>query len=95
LFLLFLPLFETFSSNEESLSSLEEEYVLPFLPFVLSFLFSALSFSSFFMRSFKVGVFEVLDLEPSSMTSGLPSSSNFGGRNSISSPTLDIVSPSG
>jgi hypothetical protein len=45
----------------ESSSSLEEEYVVPLLVFALSFLFSALSFSSFFMRSSKVGVLEVPD----------------------------------
>jgi hypothetical protein len=42
LFLPFLPLLETSSSNEESSSSLEE-YVLAFLTFALSLLFSALS----------------------------------------------------
>jgi hypothetical protein len=65
---------------------------VPFLPFALSLLFSDLILSSFFMRSSKVGVLEVSDLEPSSMTIVLPSSSSFGGRTSISSPTFDIVS---
>jgi hypothetical protein len=68
---------------------------MSFLPFALSFLFSGLSLSSFFMKSSKVSVLEVLDLEPTSTIIGLPSSSSCGGSSSISSPTFDIVSPSG
>jgi cell division protein FtsW (lipid II flippase) len=85
----------TSSSNEES-SSLEEE--LPFVFFLfafsLSFLFSAVSFSSYLMRSSKDVAFEALILEPSSMMIGLPSSSNFGGTSSIS-PVLKIASLNG
>jgi hypothetical protein len=63
---------EASSSYEESSSSLEEDYTLVILSFALRFFFSAFSFSSFFMRSSKVGDLEVLELEPSSMTIGLP-----------------------
>jgi hypothetical protein len=62
--------------NEESSFLLEEE--LPFLfllfAFALSFLFSAVSFSSYLMRSSKAGTVEAPDIEPSSLLVGLPSS---------------------
>jgi hypothetical protein len=67
---------------------------LPFFSFTLSFLFSALSFSSFFMRSSNVGVLEVPDLESTSTIIESPSSSNYCGGTSPSSPVFNIFSPS-
>jgi hypothetical protein len=84
----------TCTESHISSSLFEEDYTLVFLPFALSRLFSALSLSSFFMRSSKVGALEVPDLEPSSMTTGLSSSSNYCGGTSPSSPAFDIFSPS-
>jgi hypothetical protein len=46
------------------------------------------------MRSSKVGIFEVPDMEPSSMMIGLLSSSSCGGGSTSSSLVFDIVSPS-
>jgi hypothetical protein len=62
------------------------------LPFALSLLFLALSFSSFFMRCSKVGASEVPDLESTSTTIGLLSSSSC---DVVFSSSLVIVSPSG
>jgi hypothetical protein len=93
---LFLPFFhflETSSSFDESYS-LEEEHslILLVLIFILSLLFLDVSFSSLFMRSFKVGAFKPPVLELSSTMMGLSSSSNFCGT-SCTSLVLDIVSP--
>jgi hypothetical protein len=52
---------------------------MPFLLFALCFLFSALSLSSFFMRSSMLVWLEAPDLESSSTIIVLPSSSNLGG----------------
>jgi hypothetical protein len=87
---------ESSSSYEESSSSLEEEppLVLLALTFLLSLLFSAMSFSSLFMRSSNFTSVEALVLEPYSLLLVLDLSSNLGVASSSSS-FLDIASPSG
>jgi hypothetical protein len=96
LFLPFFPFLESSSSYEESSSSLEEEppLVLLVLTFLLSLLFSTVSFSSLFMRSSNFASVDALVLELSSLMLVLDLSSNLGVASS-SSPFLDIASSSG
>jgi hypothetical protein len=80
----------------ESSSSLEEELplVLLDLTFLLSLLFSAVSFSSLFLRSSNFASVEAHVLELSSLLLVLDLSSNLSVASS-SSPFLDFASPSG